>query len=105
MNIFFLAPFLALLCLCSAAAGAQPAAAPATASSPAAPLAGYQSVFQDYTAYTDEKTVDWKTANDTTARIGGWRAYAKEASAPAATPGVTPALPTAPLAADKFVTP
>lgn len=27
---------------------------------------------------------DWKAANDTVNRIGGWRAYAREAQAPAA---------------------
>ena len=42
--------------------------------------AGFKSVLEGYKSYTEEKTVDWKAANDTTAQIGGWRAYAKEAS-------------------------
>ncbi|MEO7953125.1 MAG: hypothetical protein ABIR35_03380 [Polaromonas sp.] len=45
----------------------------------AAPPA-YRSALDGYQRYTDEKTVSWKDANDTTARIGGWREYAKEAS-------------------------
>lgn len=49
---------------------------------PPRPVA-FQSAFEGYQPYTDDKPVDWKSANDTTARIGGWRAYAKEASAPA----------------------
>lgn len=61
-------------------AHAQPAAQ--AASKPFA----FQSALQAYQTYTDDKTVDWKAANDTTARIGGWRAYAKEASTPAAAP-------------------
>ena len=45
----------------------------------------YRSAFEDYQPYTDEKIVNWKESNDTTARIGGWREYAKEATpAPAA---------------------
>ncbi|CAN5469069.1 hypothetical protein BH10PSE16_BH10PSE16_04610 [soil metagenome] len=40
----------------------------------------YRSALEGYQRYTDEKTVNWKEANDATARIGGWREYAKEAS-------------------------
>jgi hypothetical protein len=46
----------------------------------------FQSAMQGYQPYTNDKTVDWKAANQTTARIGGWRAYAREASAPAVAP-------------------
>lgn len=49
------------------------------ATADAAPLP-YRSALEGYQRYTDEKTVNWKDANDTTARIGGWREYAKEAS-------------------------
>jgi hypothetical protein len=60
------------------------------ASAPAAPVAAspspvYQSALDGYKPYTDEATANWKEANDTTARIGGWRVYAKEASQPKAT--------------------
>jgi len=40
----------------------------------------YRSALDSYQPYTDEKIINWKEANDLTARIGGWRAYAKEAS-------------------------
>lgn len=43
-----------------------------------APLA-YKSAFEGYQPFTDDKTVGWKQANDNVARIGGWRAYAKQA--------------------------
>ena len=36
------------------------------------------SAFKGYKPYTDESTGNWKAANDTTARIGGWREYAKQ---------------------------
>ncbi|MBG6077101.1 hypothetical protein [Polaromonas sp. CG_9.11] len=68
----------------SAASPANPGASAATA--PAA-LPAYRSALEGYQRYTDEKTVNWKDANDTTARIGGWREYAKEASQPQAPEG------------------
>lgn len=59
---------------------AQNAAAPtATIQSPSA---SFRSALEGYQPYTDEKTVNWKEANDTTGRIGGWREYAKEARQP-----------------------
>ena len=42
--------------------------------------AKFQSALENYRPYTDQKTGNWKEANDLTARIGGWRAYAKEAA-------------------------
>ena len=48
--------------------------------------AGFKSAFDNYQSYTDDKTVNWKAANDTAAQIGGWRAYAKEASGTEAAP-------------------
>lgn len=93
MNTRFFMAACGLASLLGMAAHAQPAAPPAPL--PAAPPTpqplAFQSAFQGYQRYTDDKIVDWKAANDTTARIGGWRAYAKEASAPAATPAVVPA--------------
>lgn len=38
------------------------------------------SVFSNYQTFVDEPIANWKSANDTVARIGGWRAYAKEAA-------------------------
>ena len=67
--------------LATAQTAAVPLAKPVvpTATTDAASLP-YRSALEGYQRYTDEKTVNWKEANDTTARIGGWRAYAKEAS-------------------------
>ena len=84
MNTRFFMAACGLASLLGMAAHAQPAAPPAPPPT-TQPLA-FQSALQGYQRYTDDKIVNWKAANDTTARIGGWRAYAKEASAPAATP-------------------
>ena len=88
MNTRFFIAVWGLAALPSLAAHAQPAPKP-----PA-----FQSAFEGYQPYTDDKPVDWKAANDTTARIGGWRAYAKEAAAPApaAPPPADPAKPAGP---------
>ena len=73
-------PVLALA-LWTGAAQAQPAgtATPAVAMAGTAPAA-FRSALEGYKPYTDEKTVNWKEANDTAGRIGGWREYAKEAA-------------------------
>ena len=42
----------------------------------------YTSVFENYKAYSDEKSLDWKEANRQVERRGGWRQYAKEAQEP-----------------------
>lgn len=55
---------------------AQNAAPAATIQSPAV---SFRSALEGYQPYTDEKTVNWKEANDNVGRIGGWREYAKEA--------------------------
>lgn len=86
MNTRIFIAFWGAISLTSLAAHAQPASKPPT----------FQSAFEGYQSYTDDKTVDWKAANDTTARIGGWRAYAKEASTPAVQPAPQAAPPTAP---------
>ncbi|MBC7610991.1 MAG: hypothetical protein H7228_15715 [Polaromonas sp.] len=92
-------PLIAFLGLAASAVYAQTGVgtAPAvTASAPTAPPA-FSSVFDTYKPYTEEKTANWKQANDTTARIGGWRAYAKEAAEPnpamVPAPAPTPAKP------------
>lgn len=43
----------------------------------------YQSSLSNYRAFADERLMSWKEANDNVGRIGGWRAYAKEAQEPA----------------------
>lgn len=76
-------PWQALLLLSTwtSFANAQ-APAPAVAAPAMAP-APFRSAFDGYQPYTNEKIVNWKEANDTVGRIGGWRQYAKEAQLPA----------------------
>ncbi|MGP1691485.1 MAG: hypothetical protein ACTS6O_03150 [Giesbergeria sp.] len=42
----------------------------------------YRSSLANYRALSDEKVTSWKETNDNVGRIGGWRAYAKEAQEP-----------------------
>lgn len=71
------------LVLISALPGLSAAQSPAPASpapvTQTSPAPAFRSAMDGYKPYTEESTVNWKEANDTTARIGGWRAYAKEA--------------------------
>ena len=58
------------------------------------PVAVYQSALGGYRAFQDEKVSSWQTSNDKVARIGGWRAYAREAREPEPAPRDTvPATP------------
>ena len=61
------------------------AAKPAMAEAPEP----YRSAFEGYQPYAEEKITNWKAANDTVERIGGWREYAKQAQQPANTPAQT----------------
>ena len=60
-------------------------AALATAAEPPAPAHGagleYRSAFERYNRFEDPPSRSWREANDTVGRIGGWRAYAREAHA------------------------
>lgn len=81
--------------LASAAAASLGAATaappePASASAPVAPLI-YKSPLADYRPLRDESPTRWRQANDTVTAIGGWRAYVREARAPAATAVAAPA--------------
>ena len=58
------------------------------------PAVIYESSFSQYRRLGDEKPVSWREANDTVARIGGWRVYAREAQQPDPAPGSKPAEPT-----------
>jgi len=61
----------------AAAVPAQPApSAPAT---PAEPVLPWRSTFEGYQPFADQQVGDWRAANETVGRIGGWRAYAWEA--------------------------
>ena len=97
---------LATLALLAASLGTMQARAQAPVTAPAKPSPvampkampqSYRSALEGYQPYTDEKTVNWKVANDTVGQIGGWRAYSKEASQdPSADNAVKPALNVAP---------
>lgn len=76
-----------------------PRASPFDAKAGVPPL-DYRSAFIGYRPLTDGK-VGWQEANDQVGRIGGWRSYAKEASAPAK---AGESAPGAPLDASKPMT-
>lgn len=42
----------------------------------------YLSTLQNYRPLTEQEVGVWKELNDTTARVGGWRVYAKQAREP-----------------------
>jgi hypothetical protein len=44
------------------------------------PRVSYQSSLRDYKPLAEQRVGSWKDANDTVSRIGGWRAYAREAA-------------------------
>ena len=67
------------------------AAAQSDEISPPAPVTRleYHSVLTQYQPYREQVLIPWRESNDTVAKIGGWRVYAKEArqaSAPQAQP-------------------
>lgn len=77
MNIPRFSDTPAALLLLAASLGNSQVSAQTSADPPVA--LPYSSALEGYQPYTDEKIVNWKEANDNTGRIGGWRAYAKEA--------------------------
>lgn len=101
----FRCALLAVLSTIALAAQAQPAASPAQPDpldpKAAVPALAYESSFAQYRRLGDEKALSWREANDTVARIGGWRVYAREAQQPEAVPpGKSTTAPAAPKAAD-----
>ena len=91
--------FIAVLWASALAAQAQPAA-PTTRPDPLDPKANvpaltYESSFGQYRKLGDEKRLSWREANDTVARIGGWRVYAREAQQPDAAAPAKPGEPAA----------
>ncbi|TWO68009.1 hypothetical protein FN976_23980 [Caenimonas sedimenti] len=73
--------------LLTLAAVAQTPAAPPARAAASAPVSQtqaapgeYRSALEGYQPYSEGKMVPWKEANDTVGKIGGWRAYAKEAA-------------------------
>jgi hypothetical protein len=99
----FAVPFalLAAACLATLTAQAQPAAKAARPDplDPKArvPALRYESSFALYRRLADETPVSWRDANDTVARIRGWRVYAREGQA--ADPAPTEAPTAAPIPA------
>lgn len=66
--------------LVAVCAGAFAQAQPAPASGKRAEaVPRYVSPLRDYRAFADEPVAPWQAANDTVRRIGGWRAYSREA--------------------------
>lgn len=88
-------PVALLSCSVAAAADDRPDPLNAGATVPAfAP----PSPFADYRRHGDTTLRPWKDANDAVGRIGGWRAYAREAQQKTARPA--PAAPAAAAASD-----
>jgi hypothetical protein len=54
------------------------------------PASSYRSPLAQYRRLGDEQAISWREANDTVTRIGGWRAYAREAQQPDAAPAARP---------------
>ena len=67
---------------------------PANSQAAVPPLA-YRSPFSEYKALAAPEVTPWRAANDLVLQRGGWRAYAREASAPGAASATPPALPAA----------
>jgi len=86
------------LCLATLTAGAQtvrggrPDPLDATAD---VPRTSHESAFKAYRRLGDTPPTPWKQANETVERIGGWRAYAREAD-PARAPADAASAPTTP---------
>ncbi|MFT3957035.1 MAG: hypothetical protein QM722_22445 [Piscinibacter sp.] len=86
----------ATLCTVAAMASAQtPAARKADPLDAGAtvPAVAHESVFGRARRAADSATPSWREANDNAARIGGWRAYAREAQQPEPTASVPAAAP------------
>lgn len=69
---------------------AAPALDPTRANVPVPP-ALHRSAFAGYRRQADAAPIAWRDANDNVAQIGGWRAYAREAAAPAPAASAPPA--------------
>lgn len=92
--ITWLATVTATLLPCAAALAQAPTPArpdPADAKA-ATPALQYRSAFAGYRRLDAESSpLAWREANDRVERVGGWRAYAREANAPASAPAPAPA--------------
>jgi hypothetical protein len=96
LNTKRLVALLAAWPLAAAAQTAPPRPDPLDAKAAAASLS-YRSSLADYRrSATDPAPLDWREANAQVERIGGWRAYAREANAPE--PAASATVPSAPRA-------
>lgn len=89
----------ATLCAVAFAAAAQTPPSAARRADPldagaSVPAVVYESAFSRHPRAAEGRAIAWRDANDTAARIGGWRAYAREAQPADAAPSA-PAAPTA----------
>lgn len=75
----FMAAWLFAATLAQAGPSAPAAADPLDARA-VVPPAAYESAFRHYRGHADIGLKPWKAANDEVGRIGGWRAYAREAA-------------------------
>ncbi len=82
-----LLPWLSLL----AAGAALAAPAEKNQANPLPTKLQYTSALATYRGYTDQTVQPWREANDQVGRIGGWRAYAKEAATGQSAPDTPPA--------------
>jgi len=95
--------FVAGLLVIATAAAQGPASAPAARPDPldaraAVPRLVHRPAFAGYQPAGEVKVGSWKDANETVNRLGGWRAYAREAGTPtpAASAPASASAPTAP---------
>jgi len=91
----------AALCAAALAAAAQTPHSTARKADPldasaSVPAVAYESAFSRYRRAADAKAIPWRDANDTAARIGGWRTYARETQQPEPPASVPAALPSKP---------
>ncbi len=92
-------PAMLALALWPAAAGSQPPARPVVAHpldpQAAVPAASAPAGLRRYRPALTPEAGGWREANDTVARIGGWKTYLREAQAPepAASMSARPARP------------
>jgi len=91
----------ATLCALACAATAQTPTSAARKADPldasvAVPAVTYESALSRYRRAGGDKAIPWRESNDTAARIGGWRAYAREAQQPDPAPSAPAAAPAKP---------
>lgn len=91
-------PLVALLTAAPLAQAQQPPATPVRTeradpldAQARVPAVRHVSALAHYRPLGDDQRLDWKQANEAVNRIGGWRAYAREAQQPEAVPPTAPA--------------